>query len=265
MQRTLKKIMGILCFSVGHFGFSSCVLANDSVERIFWDKTPLKISLPVGSERMITFPSPVRIGLPSELNNKLRTQINNTTVYWLAHEDFTAQRIEIRAIAGDVIYLVDLQAKKTGASGEPIEILLKNTATDPVVEKAISGNADYSASPSYILLSRFAAQQLYSPARLLKTPQGVHRVPINRDPIRHLIHGAHIAAKPIAAWGNGFLYVTAIELKNLSHLPLSLDPRKIRGQWLTATFQHGRLQAQGSEADTSALYLISNRPFHEVL
>ena len=66
---------------------------KDSVERIFWDKKPLKITLPVNKERMITFPTPVRIGLPVEINSQLRTQINNNTVNWLAYESFKSQRI----------------------------------------------------------------------------------------------------------------------------------------------------------------------------
>jgi hypothetical protein len=43
--------------------------------------------------------------------------------------------------------------------------------------------------------------------------------------------------------------------------PQILDPRDLRGAWLTATFQHHRLLPKGDEADTTAVYLISARPF----
>ena len=117
---TSKKVL-IIFVCILYVGFLPLASANEPVERIFWDKKPLTITLPVNKERMITFPSPVKIGLPAEINSQLRTQINNNTVYWLAHEEFKSQRIEIRAIDGSVIYLVDLQAKKDGASDQTDE------------------------------------------------------------------------------------------------------------------------------------------------
>jgi hypothetical protein len=63
------------------------------------------------------------------------------------------------------------------------------------------------------------------------------------------------------AWRAGGLYVTAVKLTNRTDQPQILDPRDLRGSWLTATFQHNRLLAAGSEADTTAVYLISARPF----
>ena len=72
-----------------------------------------------------------------------------------------------------------------------------------------------------------------------------------------------IKATPLASWQSGSLYVTAIELVNTSSQFITLDPRKIRGEWRTATFQHSRLHPAGSEADNTTLYLISDRPFHE--
>lgn len=239
---------------------------NESTERIIWDKHPLKITLPVNKERIISFPSPVKFWLPDEIQSKLRTQINSNEVYLLAKEAFKTQRIKIKAIDGSTFYLVDLQAKKKGASSEPIEVIVKkpknqaNRANDDHAPHAIPKK-----SPGYILLTRFAAQQLYSPARLLSTPPGIHRVPVNRGIITHLIHGMRVNAKPIASWRYTSLYVTAIELKNQTRKYITLDPRMIRGQWKAATFQHVRLHPTGSESDTSALYLISDRPFHEVI
>lgn len=265
-----KKVLIIfICFLTA--GMLTPAFANDSVERIFWDKKPLKITLPVNKERMISFPSPVRIGLPVDINSQLRTQINNNTVYWLAHEAFKSQRIEIRAIDGSVIYLVDLQAKDKGASDESIQVIVKESpsnsnTSNQSTHSTESGNLlPRQKSSSYIQLTRFAAQQLYAPTRLLKNNQGIHRVPVNREPTTYLIHGEMVSAKPVAAWKRNSLYVTAIELQNLSRGLVTLDPRKIRGKWRAATFQYTQLRPRGSEYDTSALYLISDRPFHEVL
>jgi len=267
----LKKKVRIIFIFILCGSYLSLASADEPVERIFWDKKPLKITLPVDRERMITFPSPVRIGLPADINNQLRTQINTNTVYWLAHEAFNSQRIEIRAIDGSVIYLVDLQAKNKGASDETIEVIVKasQSNTSSTVQPASSSEDSYfspkQASPSYILLTRYAAQQLYAPTRLLKNNHGIHRIPVNRESTTYLIHGEMISAKPVAAWKKKSLYVTAIELKNLSRGFVTLDPRKIRGKWKAATFQYTYVHPAGSEYDTSALYLISDRPFHEVL
>ncbi len=112
-------------------------------------------------------------------------------------------------------------------------------------------------------MTRFAAQQLYAPARLIKPVPGIYRVSVARQNTTYLIKGEVINATPLASWQSKSLYVTAIELTNTSSQFITLDPRKIRGEWRTATFQHNRLHPAGSEADSTTLYLISDRPFHE--
>ncbi len=69
----------------------------------------------------------------------------------------------------------------------------------------------------------------------------------------------------VTAWRAGDLYVTAVKLRNLTRQAVTLDPRTLRGMWLTAAFQHNRLLPNGDEADTTALYLISPRPFETSL
>lgn len=238
---------------------------HQSTERIIWDKTPLTITLPVKTERIISFPTPVKVGLPPDLSAQLRTQINGNTVYWLAHEAFDTRRIEVHAMDGSMIYLVDLQAQRH-ASIAPIEVILKQKNDSQPPSTAVTGSAQPSYRPLGMMgLTRFAAQQLYAPARLLKTPPGVYRFPVMQRPIEHLIRGQNILATPVAAWKNERYYLTALILKNLSDTHVQLDPRMIRGQWRAATFHYVRLHPTGSELDTSVLYLVSDRPFSEVL
>jgi len=113
---------------------------------------------------------------------------------------------------------------------------------------------------SYVALSRFAAQQLYAPLRLVQARPGIVRVPVGRDPV-DLLRGGKIDALPLVAWQAGGLYITAVKLTNRTDQPQTLDARDLRGPWLTATFQHNRLLAVGTDADTTAVYLISVRPF----
>lgn len=244
--------------------FSQTGICSDRAERLFWDKYPLKITLPVGKERLVTFPHGVRVGIPAALASRLRTQINQGTVYWLAKEPFKSQRIEVREITGKQIYLIDLAAtKQPGQLSTPIEILLKQDEPSATVTQKRPRR--YKRKPGYIALTRFAAQQLYAPKRLLKSLPGIHRVSISRTPTIYLLRGNSVRATPLASWKSGHLYITAVELINTGSEIIDLDPRNLRGEWRAATFQHNRLYPGGSDADTTAVYLISDRPFQEVI
>jgi hypothetical protein len=61
------------------------------------------------------------------------------------------------------------------------------------------------------------------------------------------------------------LYVTAVRVTNQSAIPLELQLEQLRGRWLAATAQHGRLGASGSQTDTTALYLVCDRAFESCL
>jgi integrating conjugative element protein (TIGR03749 family) len=238
--------------------FSLAAVAAEPVERIPWQKTPIPIDLQVGTERLVHFPGAVTIGMPAALEGLIRIQSIAGTVYLLARQSFASTRLIIRGVDDGRIYLLDLSASVEGAEGGPIEIF------DPDTEHAGQGEGapDPSAAPAYgyVTLTRFAAQQLYAPARLLSELPGMVRVPLKREPVR-LLRGDVVEAMPLIAWRAGDLYLTAVKLTNQTRRPQTLDPRNLRGQWLAATFQHNRLHAAGTEADRTVVYLISARPF----
>lgn len=236
-----------------------------AVERLFWDKVPLRITLPVGKERLVTFPADVRVGMPGLLGAKLRTQSNQGTIYWKANEAFDTLRIEVRETQSNRIYLLDLKASEEAKSVTPIEVIYKQDSNDQADKTTSTSNAKESRKPGYIDLTRFAAQQLYAPARLFKASTRIHRISVARRSTTHLIRGEQVTATPVASWQSGSLYVTAVELKNTSESFITLDPRHLRGGWRAATFHHSRLHPAGSESDITAVYLISDRPFHEVI
>ena len=252
----IRFILVMVCINSGSVG---------AVERLFWDKVPLRITLPVGKERLVTFHADVRVGMPGSIRSKLRTQSNQGTVYWKASEAFDTQRIEVREIQSHRIYLIDLKASTKANSVTPIEVIFKETRKDVEDKTSADSSLKTAKKPGYIALTRFAAQQLYAPARLLKASTSIHRISVAKHSTIHLIHGEQIKATPVASWQSGALYITAVELKNTSDHFINLDPRHLRGEWRTATFQHIRLYPSGSESDTTAVYLISDRPFHEVI
>lgn len=252
----------IFWLGVGLLLMQSMVRAEpEIVERIEWNKTPIRLDLQVGHERLVHLPGSAKVGVPASLQPSLRTQSVNGTVYFLAGAPFDATRVMVRNVDSGQIYLFDVSASKEGGQTHPVQVFAKAASEpEPGHLDSFTGNRDSVSQLSYVALTRFAAQQLYAPARLVQDRPGIVRVPVAREPVS-LLRGGMVDAAPLVAWRAGGLYVTAVKLTNRTDQPQTLDPRDLRGTWLTATFQHNRLLAAGSEADTTAVYLISARPF----
>ena len=233
--------------------------ATDTLERIEWKKAPIRLELVVGQEQRIEFPAAVKVGVPASVQGVLRTQSVNGVVYLLAHAAFGSNRLMVRELDSGRIYLFDVTATEEGGLGHPIQIYVTGDQGSEY-DQATGRHEPEQGQPDYIQLTRFAAQQLYAPVRLVKDRPGIVRVPVSRDPV-DLYHGGMVEAIPLVAWRAKGLYVTAVKLTNRTEQALTLDPRNLRGTWLTATMQHHRLFPKGHEADTTAVYLISARPF----
>lgn len=114
-----------------------------------------------------------------------------------------------------------------------------------------------------ITLTRFAIQSLYAPQRLLVTPEGIGRVPMQTHKLISLIYGASLEVRPLISWHGGELYVTAVEIKNLLNKEVIIDPRTMIGQWQTATFYPTNTLGPRGKEDSTTAFLISERPFNE--
>jgi len=234
--------------------------SSDQIERIVWHKTPIAVTLQVGEERLVHFPDSVSVGIPPSLATVLRSQSINGTLYLLAHAPFEATRVVVRAENAGPIFVLDIAAQLPAPERPvlPDMQVLVSRSEQPRSEE--EGKPRPVPSWGYVALTRYAAQQLFAPSRLLPPAPGIVRVPIGQDPVA-LVRGGQVEAIPVAAWRAGLQYVTAVKLINKTQQPVVLDPRQLRGRWLAATFQHNRLLPSGHEADASALYLVSDRPF----
>ncbi|AFJ02692.1 integrating conjugative element protein, PFL_4704 family [Methylophaga frappieri] len=252
-----------LCFPLLSFAQVDDAAPNVP-ERVVWNKAPIAIPLVVGEERQVHFPDSVSIGLPQSLTPLLRSQSINGTLYLLARQAFEPTRVMVRSETDGPIYVLDISAAPGGAGGRSlpdVQVLLKSPqdlSEDAGADQSTSDKQ--SQSLGYAALTRYAAQQLYAPTRLIPRQPGVVAVPVNPEPV-DLVVGGKIEAVPVAAWKAGLRYVTAVKLINRTQSPVVLDPRELRGSWLAATFQHNRLLPAGSEADTTAVYLVSDRRF----
>jgi integrating conjugative element protein (TIGR03749 family) len=252
-----------LCFPLVSFAQAEDA-ASTSPERIVWNKAPIAIPLVVGEERLVHFPDSVSIGLPQALTPLLRSQSINGTVYLLAKQSFEPTRVMVRSETDGPMYVLDISAAPGEAEGRllpDMQILLE---TPQIAGAAESKFGNRSRQWGYAALTRYAAQQLYAPTRLIPRQSGVVAIPVNAEPV-DLVHGAKVEAVPVAAWKVGLKYVTAVKLTNRTQRAVVLDPRELRGSWLAATFQHNRLLPAGNDADTTAVYLVSDRPFDVAL
>lgn len=257
MTPILRRAVSALLGSVLLLGGGASALA-ESIERIEWRRAPVAVALPIGVERRVQFPVDVKVGVPAPLTGAVRIQSAAGTVYLLAHHPFTATRVVVQGVESGAVYLLDLSATADGADTGPIDII--DPTADATAATDAAAATPGTTSYGYATLTRFAAQQLYAPARLLRELPGVVRVPVSREAVA-LVRGDEVEAIPLIAWRSGDRYLTAVTLRNKTARPLVLDPRTLRGAWLAATFQHNRLLRAGDEADRTVVYLISARPF----
>lgn len=248
-----------------------------SFERIFWNKTPVLLTLKTGTERLVHFPDMVRAKPPENITGEvLKMTIVDNVIYLKALNDFPTARMRVQAFNhisgsfdGGAIYFLDLSASAQGGV-EQVQIIDKTRQT-----KTLSGSsnaltqADQSQSPNQSVdmvdLVRYVAQQLYGPERLMQSHPAIYRTPLRVKSLKSLYRGGELQATPLASWKGGEMYVTAVKLQNQTAYPLTLDPRYFRGQWRSRTLQHTGLSQYNTESDTTTVYLVSDRPFHESL
>lgn len=238
-----------------------------ATELMQWERIPLPVELHVGHERVLFINKNVRVGYPAELDSKLRIQSSGGTVYLRAEQAFTDTRLQLRDVDSGELILLDIHAID-GDELEPVELRY-----DDAVYNNQDGNAPASegeetttnepdlaeqATPTPVVLTRYAAQILYAPLRTVEPVSGIRevspRLPVN---ITTLLPTEPVSASPLNAWQLGDNTVTAVKLQNQSAQRITLDPRALQGTFYTATFQHSWLGAHGTPEDTTVVYLVT--------
>lgn len=248
------KRMTILWFGVL---LTSVVMAND-VEHVIWDKTPIRMTLPLNQERQIRFASPVNI-IDSELDEHVDVMKLKDTLYITSHNTFTNKRLIVQLMPEREAIVLSLTAEKETTNTTPMEVLLSE---EEHKETRAVQTLDFNA----ITLTRFAIQSLYSPERLLSIPLGINRTPMRTQKNINLVYDASISARPLISWRGGDLYITAVQLKNDLNKDVEIDPRQLLGHWQTATiFPTSVLEPRGHTNNLTTVFLTSDKPFGEAL
>ena len=272
IARRAHALLATTLVIVGVAQADEILAPTPAVERVQWDKTPIPITLRVGVERRVTFPTRVQMGPPRQLLAHMTTlESIDDTLYLEAHAVFAPTRMLVRECT--------LTAGTCTPSGRTYIVILRaalddGSATPVAVYPPAADNADPVApadtpAPTPVALVRYAAQALYAPTRLLEDDPGIHRVALNAAPTTTLYRGGALAAHPQVAYTDGAHYVTAVLFKNQTTVAQPLDLRFIRGRWLSRTLVagHAHLAPNGDHTarDAAVVFLVSPRPFEEVL
>lgn len=228
--------------------------AAGAVEVKYWDRLPLAVPLTVGQERVLMLVEDVRVGLPSAIAGKLRVQSVAGTVYLRAAETLPPTRLQLQSVKTGDIILIDIEALEGSEALEPVKIVAQAQSPDMEVAK----DAAPVATPVPVVLTRYAAQNLYAPLRTVAPLPGVRRVPLSDSAVlRTLLPTERVSIKALAAWRLGDYWVTAVKIVNRGPGKVTLDPRHLQATLYAATFQHADLGLAGTPEDTTVAYLVT--------
>ena len=279
MRHTLKKYSLVLLSGLFLPGMAS------AVELMKWERIPLQVPLTVGQERIVFVNKNVRVGFPPTLNSKLRIQSTGGAVYLDASEAFPVTRLELQDKENGELILLDVSAAPGKTTREPVKIVYDGeVATATALDKqSVSSDGDSTGrgaqqtdnqtakaerkpaklnAPLPMVLTRYAAQNMYGPLRTVEAVPGISPVSLKLpSSITTLMPSEPVSVTPMAAWSLQGSSVIALQVRNRSSGKVILDPRALEGQFMTATFQHRWLGRAGTPEDTTVLYLVtSGRP-----
>ena len=262
------------------FSLASFKATASTLRHVLWDKVPIEIQLPIGAEKIITFPGEIQPYLPVDLlESGALTSINNHgTLYLKATKPFSEKMAEIKLQnnAGDVV-LLNLSASRQ-ANSDQLSVLLQNHSVFGRRNLDSSGGATQTLNQaknedrSLGLMVRFVAQQLYAPLRLLTQPSWIARTPMYTQRFVDLYRGGAVSAMPLSSWRANDYYITAILLRNvLKSQKVLLTHQMLRGNWIAVSFfREGHLSSAlltpaRTDADTTTAIFVSSVPFTQAL
>lgn len=244
---------------------------SQAVEILRWERLPLAVPLIVGQERVVFVDRNVRVGVPTSLRDHLRVQSAAGAIYLRASDPIAPIRLQLQDVESGSLLLLDIVAEPPKDGQQPLEPLR-------IVEAEVSANrygvassqgsdepADTEKPPAMsretpipVVLTRYAAQNLYAPLRTVESVPGIARANLRRDlPLETLLPTLPVHAKALATWRLEDQWVTAVRLTNTSARWIDLDPRALQGDFTSATFQHPNLGPSGQSTDTTLLYLVT--------
>lgn len=250
-------------------------LPAQAVELVKWERIPLPVSLHVGQERIVFVNRNVRVGFPPELKGKLRVQSTGGAVYLQSGAQFARTRLVLQDVENGEMILLDISAEEGENVLEPVSLVYQGevssstgngdvavgdnkTATTGERQSTSTSKEKKPTTPLPVALTRYAAQSLYAPSRTIEPLPGVHSISLALPgKLTSLLPSESVEVRPLAAWGLQGYSVVALTLRNQRTEKVVLDPRRLQGNFYSATFQHRWLGASGTPEDTTTVYLVT--------
>ncbi|TKY80216.1 TIGR03749 family integrating conjugative element protein [Pectobacterium polonicum] len=243
-----------------------------AVEILHWERLPLAVPLMVGQERIVFVDRNIRVGVPASVGDRLRVQSAGGAIYLRASEPIEPTRLQLQDADSGTLILLDIAASPA-KDGEPVlepVRIVEGKTTPPRYGQQRDSETDAPITeqdrptrretPVAVVLTRYAAQNLYAPLRTIEPVPGIVRVNLRRDlPLDTLLPTLPVQTTALASWRLEDQWVTAVRLTHMAGGWIELDPRTLQGDFLTATFQHPALGPRGTPEDTTVLYLVTRK------
>ena len=114
---------------------------------------------------------------------------------------------------------------------------------------------------SFVDMTKIAVNQVRKPMSMRKVEGGVKPLSLdNRKPVK-IYNDTGVRCTPEGSWTDGYYYVTAVKVENLTKKKKSLDLGKLIGNWQAATVETRDLEVEGKDGDYTYLYLVSKKKF----
>lgn len=235
---------------------------------VLWDKLPIGFSVPVGHERLLSFPDKVKVinDDPNLTSDKVTILNNAGTLYIKTKQVFDPVRLRVVMVATGETILVDLSGVAEG-DDSPLSVVLASATATPVVDANQDTATKHSQTTTNVVsLTRYAVQHLYSPERLLEDNPNIYRTPMYTQRSVVLTTGDQFSAFPLISWRGGELYVTAVLLRNDLSQPTAIHPQSFLGCWQSVSlYPLTSLSESGTSHDRTTVFLVSSEPFGEAL
>ena len=92
-----------------------------AIEILHWQRMPLALPLRVAQERVVFLERPVRVGVPVQLEGKLRVQSAGGVLYLLASDAIAPTRLQLQDTETGALILLDIAATAGGKNQPPLE------------------------------------------------------------------------------------------------------------------------------------------------
>ena len=236
MKHPVLTLLGLLAVAAAP--------AVQAVEILRWERMPLAVPLKVGQERIVFI----------DRNEPTRLQLQDADTGALILLDIAAEPAKDGEAELEPVRIVEGNSTPARYGDQPGD---DNEAPARAQDQA-GARAARRETPVSVVLTRFAAQNLYAPLRTVEPLPSVMRVNLRRDlDLGTLMPTLPVRAVALASWRLEDQWVTAVRLTNSSSGWITLDPRVLQGDFLTATFQHEALGPRGTPEDTTVLYLVT--------